>query len=177
MKFELTQMKKLPFVFLVAFTLLVSLTVQAQNEKETYPKITGFVGIIHPLVTLTSSDITTNFKDYYTVGMPIGINIWKNDKIGFSFEIVPTIKSNSEISKVNNILIHPGVLVRLKKGYTFTGRIAFETSGRYGFTPVLTKIIKKYSDHNYYISVPMPVRFGNNHDSSLTIGLQVGIGF
>jgi succinate-acetate transporter protein len=82
MKFELTQMKKLPFVFLVAFTLLVSLTVQAQNEKETYPKITGFVGIIHPLVTLTSSDITTNFKDYYTVGMPIGINIWKNDKIG-----------------------------------------------------------------------------------------------
>jgi hypothetical protein len=177
MKFELTQMKKLPFVFLVAFTLLVSLTVQAQNEKETYPKITGFVGIIHPLVTLTSSDITTNFKDYYTVGMPIGINIWKNDKIGFSFEIVPTIKSDSEISKVNNILIHPGVLVRLKKGYTFTGRIAFETSGRYGFTPVLTKIIKKYSDHNYYISVPMPVRFGNNHDSSLTIGLQVGIGF
>lgn len=177
MKFELTQMKKLPFVFLVAFTLFVSLTVQAQNEKETYPKITGFVGIIHPLVTLTSSDITTNFKDYYTVGMPIGINIWKNDKIGFSFEIVPTIKSDSDISKVNNILIHPGVLVRLKKGYTFTGRIAFETSGRYGFTPVLTKIIKKYSDHNYYISVPMPVRFGNNHDSSLTIGLQVGIGF
>jgi hypothetical protein len=177
MKFELTQMKKLPFVFLVAFTLLVSLTVQAQNEKETYPKITGFVGIIHPLVTLTSSDITTNFKDYYTVGMPIGINIWKNDKIGFSFEIVPTIKSDREISKVNNILIHPGVLVRLKKGYTFTGRIAFETSGRYGFTPVLTKIIKKYSDHNYYVSVPMPVRFGNNHDSSLTIGLQVGIGF
>lgn len=177
MKFKFTPLKTIHSAFIFAFIMLLSATAQAQNEKVTYPKITGFVGIIHPLVTFTSSDITTNFKDYYNVGMPIGINIWKSEKIGFSFEIVPTIKSDSEISKVNNILIHPGVLVRLKKGYTFTGRIAFETSGRYGFTPVLTKIIKKYSDHNYYISVPMPVRFGNNHDSSLTIGVQVGIGF
>lgn len=177
MKFKFTPLKTIHSAFIFIFIMLLSATAQAQNEKVTYPKITGFVGIIHPLVTFTSSDITTNFKDYYTVGMPIGINIWKSEKIGFSFEIVPTIKSDSEISKVNNILIHPGVLVRLKKGYTFTGRVAFETSGRYGFTPVLTKIIKKYSDHNYYISVPMPIRFGNNHDSSLTIGVQVGIGF
>jgi hypothetical protein len=96
-----------------------SLNTQAQTNTETYPKINGYVGIIHPLITFSNSATTFNFKEYYTVGMAIGLNLWKNEKIGFSFEIVPTIKSDSEISKVNNILIHPGVLVRLKKGYTF----------------------------------------------------------
>lgn len=158
-------------------TIVVSITAQAQNEKETYPKINGFVGILHPLVTFSSNEIVTNFKDYYVVGMPIGINIWKSDKIGFSFEIVPTIKSDSQVSKVNNILIHPGLLVRLKKGFTFAGRVAFETSGRYGFTPILAKVIKKYKDHNYYVSMPVPVRFGNNHEPTVTVAFQLGIGF
>jgi hypothetical protein len=170
-------MKKLSLVFLFVFTIVVSITAQAQNEKETYPKITGFVGILHPLVTFSSNETLTNFKDYYAVGMPIGINIWKSEKIGFSFEIVPTIKSDSQASKVSNILIHPGLLVRLKKGFTFAGRIAFETSGRFGFTPILAKVIKKYKDHNYYVSMPVPVRFGNNHEPTVTVGFQVGIGF
>jgi hypothetical protein len=155
----------------------VSLNTQAQTSTETYPKINGYVGIIHPLVTFSNSATTFNFKEYYTVGMPIGLNLWKNEKIGFSFEIVPTIKSDSEISKVNNILIHPGVLVRLKKGFTFAGRLAFETSGRYGFTPIIAKVIKKYKDHNYYVSMPVPVRFGNNHEATVTVVFQVGIGF
>ncbi len=181
MKKELTlanQLNKKHLSFLLLSIIgLFSFQSQAQNEKESYPKITGFIGINHPLVTFTTEETTTNFKDYYIVGIPIGINIWKSDKIGFSFEIVPTIKSDTEISKVNNLLIHPGVLVRLKKGYTFAGRAAFETSGRYGFTPVLTKVIKKYSDHNYFISLPIPVRFGNDHPTSLTLGFQFGIAF
>lgn len=123
----------------------------AQKEAEVYPKIKGSVGIVHPLVTFTSEETTTNFKDYYIVGMPIAINIWKNKKIGFSFEIVPTIKSDKEISKVNNVLIHPGILIRLKHEFTFAGRVAFETSGRYGFTPVLSKAIGIHKDYNYYV--------------------------
>ncbi len=162
---------------LLLLLLLVHIKITAQNEKETYPKITGFVGIVHPLITLSNSETSFNFKDYYTVGMPIGINLWKNERIGFSFEIVPTLKSDSNISKVSNITIHPGILVRLKKGYTFTGRMAFETNGRYGFTPVFTKTIKKFKDYSYYISTPMPVRFGNDHEPSLTVGVQFGIAF
>ncbi len=156
---------------------MLTLHTQAQTSSENYPKINGFIGIIHPLVTFSNSETTFNFKDYYSVGMPIGINLWKSEKIGFSFEIVPTIKTDSQVSKVSNILIHPGVLVRLKKGYTFAGRMAFETSGRYGFTPILAKVIKKYKDHNYYVSMPVPVRFGNNLETSVTIVFQVGIGF
>lgn len=175
-KITYTKFKTFPFLFCL-FIGLVSLTISAQNEKETYPKITGFAAILHPLVTISAKETKTNFKDYYAVAMPIGINLWKSEKIGFSFEIVPTIKSDSQISKVSNILIHPGVLVRLKKGFTFAGRIAFETSGRYGFTPIIAKVIKKYKDHNYYVSMPFPVRFGNNQETTVSAGFQVGIGF
>lgn len=148
-----------------------------QHQAEVYPKIRGYVGILHPLITFTANETTVNFEDYYTVGMPIGINIWKNKTIGFSFEIVPTIKSDDEISKVSNILIHPGVLVRLKHEFTFAGRAAFETSGRYGFTPIISKAIGIHKDHNYFVSVPLPVRFGNDKPTSLTVGLQFGISF
>ncbi len=177
MKLEFTPMKKIHLVALFVYTMLLSLNAKAQNENESFPKITGFVAVLHPLVTVSAKETITNFKDYYAVAMPIGINIWKSEKIGFSFEIVPTIKSDSQISKVSNILIHPGVLVRLKKGYTFAGRLAFETSGRYGITPVIAKVIKKHKDHNYYVSMPFPVRFGNNHETTVSVGLQVGIGF
>lgn len=170
-------MKKSPLLILLLFTILFSSNATAQNEKETFPKITGFIAILHPLVTFSANETTTNFNDYYAVGMPIGLNLWKNEKIGFSFEIVPTIKSDNQISKVSNILIHPGLLVRLKKGYTFAGGLAFETSGRYGFTPVIAKVIKKHTDHNYYVSMPFPVRFGNNHDASISVGIQFGIAF
>ena len=170
-------MQKIKSIVFLGFFFLISTNTHAQTSPETYPKINGYVGIIHPLVTFSNSNTTINFKDYYTVGMPIGINLWKNEKIGFSFEIVPTIKSDSQISKVNNIQIHPGLLVRLKKGYTFAGRLAFETSGRYGFTPVIAKVIKKYKDHNYYLSMPVPIRFGNNQETTATVVFQFGIGF
>lgn len=156
---------------------LLSSKLTAQNQPEVYPKIKGYVGILHPLATFTAKETTLNFADYYIVGMPIGINIWKNKTIGFSFEIVPTVKSDKEISKVNNVLIHPGILVRLKHEFTFAGRIAFETSGRYGFTPVLSKAIGVHKDYNYFIAVPVPVRFGNNKSISATVGLQFGIAF
>lgn len=159
--------------------ILTSLTSKsyAQNEVEVFPKIKATVGIVHPIVTFSSEEMTTNFKDYYIVGMPIAINVWKNKSIGFSFEIVPTIKTDDGLSKVNSVLIHPGILVRLKHELTFAGRVAFETSGRYGFTPVLSKAIGIHKDYNYYVSVPVPVRFGNDKPASVTLGLQFGISF
>lgn len=167
-------------IFSIVFIMLSGYTSSqlfAQNQPEVYPKIRGFVGILHPLVTFTTKETTLNFEDYYIVGMPIGINIWKNKKIGFSFEIVPIIKSDKEISKVNNVLIHPGVLIRLKNEFTFAGRLAFETAGRYGFTPILSKAIGVHNDYNYYVSVPVPIRFGNDKTASVTIGLVFGIAF
>jgi hypothetical protein len=160
------------FLFLLAFH-----NSNAQQTPATYPKIAGYVGILHPIVTFSKKDITTNFKDYYVAGLPTGINIWKSSKIGFSAEFVPFIRADSTGSKMNNFLFHPGILVALGKGWTFAGRAAFETSGRYGFTPVINKIVKKNKNSGYFVAIPFPFRFGNNHDATFAIGFQFGISF
>lgn len=146
-------------------------------SQETYPKITGYFGVYHPIITTSSEQTNLNFRDYYAVGFPTGINIWKSSKIGFSFEIVPNIKVQGASDKVTNIVFHPGVLVALGNGYTFAGRMAFENSGRYGVTPVINKTVIKNANSSYFVAVPLPVRFGNDHPSTVTIGVQLGIAF
>lgn len=146
-------------------------------SQTTYPKITGYFGILHPIVTVSKAETNVNFRDYYAVGFPTGINIWKNEKIGFSFEIVPNIKDDLGTSKVTNILFHPGILVALGNGYTFAGRAAFESGGRYGVTPVLNKTIIKNKSCSYFVAVPLPLRFGNDHPATFTAGFQFGIAF
>src|SRR5690349_2525876 len=81
-----------------------------QLPPVTYPKLAGYVGILHPLVTFSKDRTTTNFKDYYIGGLPVGINIWKSAKIGFSAEFVPFIRAEKGTSKMSNFLFHPGVL-------------------------------------------------------------------
>ncbi|WP_246343528.1 hypothetical protein [Adhaeribacter radiodurans] len=176
------------FKFLKNTTKLLALTLvilffkpdisQAQAPPPvTYPKVAGYVGIIHPLVTFSKEGTTTNFDAYYVVGMPTGINIWKSAKIGFSAEFVPFVRAENGTSRMSNFLLHPGVLVALGHGFTFAGRASFETSGRYGFTPVLNYAVKKNTNSNYFVAVPLPVRFGNDHPTSLTLGFQFGLAF
>lgn len=118
-----------------------------------------------------------NFDGAYVVGLPTGINIWKSAKIGFSMECVPFVRVLGGDSRMNNFLFHPGALFALGHGYTLATRAAFETSGRYGFTPVLNKVVRKNRKSAYYVAVPVPVRFGNSQPSSLTVGFQFGVSF
>jgi len=166
------------FRYLTIAATLVSATASGQNQTAaTYPKIAGYVGILHPIVTFSSAGTDTNFGSHYVMGMPVGINIWKSQKIGFSAEFVPAIRAENGSSKMSNFTFHPGVLVALGKGFTFAGRLAFETSGRYGFTPVLNKTVIKGKNCNYFAAVPLPFRFGNDKPASFTIGFQFGIAF
>lgn len=160
--------------FIIPALFLLSAPIFAQT---TYPKITGYFGILHPIMTVSNEQTTLNFRDYYAIGFPTGINIWKSSKIGFSFEIVPNIKAEDGHDKVTNILFHPGVLVALGNGYTFAGRAAFESSGRYGVTPVINKTVLKSDNCSYFVAVPFPVRFGNDHPATFTVGFQFGIAF
>lgn len=164
-----------PMKHIVLFTLLF--LSKSAFSQETYPKITGYFGVYHPIITTSSEQTNLNFRDYYAVGFPTGINIWKSSKIGFSFEIVPNIKVQGASDKVTNIVFHPGVLVALGNGYTFAGRMAFESFGRYGVTPVINKTVIKNANSSYFVAVPLPVRFGNDHPATVTIGLQFGIAF
>lgn len=129
-------------LFLLAF-FTMPITIFGQVPPITYPKVTAYVGIIHPLMTFNNEGASPNFKGHYVVGMPTGINLWKSEKIGF----------------------------------TFAGRAAFETAGRYGFTPVLSKGIIRNKNSSFFAALPLPVRFGNDHPASATIGIQLGLAF
>lgn len=161
------------FAFLFA---LLALNTSVFSQAA-YPKITGYFSVMHPIVTFSEKETAVNFRDYYSVNFPTGINIWKSAKIGFSFEIAPSIKTEDGISKVNSVLFHPGVLVALGNGFTFAGRAAFETNGRFGVTPIITKTVIKNANSSFYVSLPFPVRFGNDHPVALTSGIQLGIAF
>ncbi|MES2239843.1 MAG: hypothetical protein V4497_06230 [Bacteroidota bacterium] len=55
-------------------------------------------------------------------------------------------------------------------------RVAFDTNGRYG-TPVFNKTVIKADNCSYFVAVPLPVRFGNEHPASFGLGFQFGITF
>lgn len=166
------------FIFCKIF-MLVFLNGFAQDIKlkQTYPIIKGYFAIVHPIVTFDKDGTHTNFSKGYTVGFPMGINILKSDKIGVSFEIVPFVKTENGTDKVNNILFHPGIIFRLKNGYSFVPRLAFETSSRYGITPIISKIFHHTDNYNLFVSIPVPVRFGNVKPASAGVGILFGIGF
>lgn len=148
-----------------------------QAPPHDYPRTVVYQGILHPIVTLSEAAPVFNFKSYYVIGFPVGVNLWKTQKLGYSLEIVPFIRAENGVSKVSNVLFHPGVLLGLGKGYTLAGRLAFETGGRYGVTPVLNKIVKRGTNTSYFVAVPVPFRFGNDHPSSVTVGFQFGVTF
>ena len=165
---------------LLLFTLLAAYSAKAQQQPEqthTYPRVTGYFSILHPIGTWNKDGFHDNFSDVYTLVFPFGMNILKSDKFGISFEIAPAIRTEHNISKVSSVLFHPGAMFRFKHGFTFIGRAAFETNGRYGFTPVFNQVIKKGKDASLYLALPIPVRFGNDQPASLTTGLQVGVSF
>jgi hypothetical protein len=128
-------------------------------------------------VTFDKDRTTFSFSKNYTVGFPFGINIFKNDKLGFGFEIAPYLKAESGVSKVSNVSFNPSLLLKLKDDYIFLTRVVFETSGQYGLTPIIGKTIHKAKTINYNASIPFPLRLGNNKPPSIGLGLQLGISF
>ena len=91
----------------------------------------------------------------------MGINIIKSDRIGFSIQLTPFIKSQHDTSKVSFLAFEPGSMFRLKQGFTIITRLSFETSGRYGFTPVFNKLLVKAKNVNYFTAISVPLRLGN----------------
>jgi len=167
-------MKKLFLLFSITTVFVVQLKAQ---QATNYPRPVGYISVVHPMVSFDADGSHYNFDGSYTVGFPVGVNVLKSDKIGYSFEVVPFINSANGTSKTNNVLIHPGVMFRYPKGFTFLTRLAFETAGRYGFTLVFNKVVYKTKMNNYFIAMPLPVRFGNDKPVSAGIALQLGVTF
>jgi hypothetical protein len=163
--------------FIATLLSLAFFKISFAQQPATYPKVTGCFSILQPLTTFSSGSFASNFGNVYVVGFPFGMNILKSDAFGISFEVAPAIRTEKNISKVSSILFHPGAMFRFKHGFTFIGRMAFETSGRFGVTPVFNQVIKKGKDASLFVSVPFPVRFGNDQPTTISTGLQLGVTF
>jgi hypothetical protein len=157
-----------------------SLAQSTTTMPVTYPKTVGYFSFILPVVTI-NKDKTTNdfssFKNGFAIGFPVGVNILYSSRFGFSYEITPTIQTGAGSSKTSKILFDPGPMFRFDHGFTIITRLAFETSGRYGFTPVFNKIVARTKAVNYFLAASLPCRFGNSELPSIGGGLQFGFIF
>jgi len=153
---------------------------QPAAVKPTYPRAVGYLSFILPLVTV--SDATTfNFNSSSTtIGFPVGVNVLYSDNFGFSYEFTPNIKITNGpggSSKMNDILFDPGTMFRFQHGFAIITRLAFDTNGRYGFTPVFNQVYARTKDVNYFVALSLPARFGNSESSSVGLNLQFGFTF
>jgi len=163
---------------LLSFIFLGSLTLTSHAQQpQTYPRVMGYFSVVNPIGTWTKDGFTSNFGNVYSVGFPFGLNLLKSDHFGVSFEIAPTIRTEKNISKVSSVAFHPGAMFRFKNGFTFIGRTAFETNGRFGVTPVFNQRIIQGKDANLFMAVAFPVRFGNALPASVSPGIQLGVSF
>lgn len=173
-KFTFNPTKALILCLVVFF--ISTINGQDKSQLNEFPlKISAYFGLVHPVATVQSSDVKMNFDNGYVVGFVSGISFQKNPKYGYSLEIVSLIEANSQINKVTNIVIQPGIYFPLKKGWTFTHRFSFETSGRYGVTPSISKVLIK-GDHPVSFTIPIPMRFGNEQEFSVGTAVLFTIG-
>jgi hypothetical protein len=146
--------------------------------KPQYPKVVGYLSFILPLETLQNGSFTPNFDHHTTsIGFPVGVNVLYSNRFGFSYEFTPTIKAEEGNSKETSLLFDPGTMFRFDHGFTIITRAAFETSGRYGFTPVFNQVYARTKDVNYFVALSLPNRFGNNEAYSIGLNLQIGFIF
>lgn len=151
---------------------------QKVKAKSAYPKTVGYLSFILPLETLQSGNFTPNFDHHTTtIGFPVGVNVLYSKSFGFSYELTPTVKASGGTSKMSNLVFDPGTMFRFDHGFTIISRLAFETSGRYGFTPVFNQIYARTKDVNYFVALSLPTRFGNSQAASIGLNLQIGFIF
>jgi hypothetical protein len=78
---------------------------------------------------------------------------------------------------MSNLLFDPGTMFRFQHGFTIITRLAFETSGRYGFTPVFNQVYARTKAVNYFVALSLPTRFADAEPFSLGLNLQLGFTF
>src|ERR1700709_809442 len=131
----------------------------AQAPPTVYPKTVGYLSFILPLVTVNKATTTNDFSggiNQFAIGFPMGVNVLYSQRFGFSFEITPTIQASPGTTKTSKILIDPGPMFRFIHGFTFIPRLAFETTGRYGFTPVFNQVYARSKVANYFVAISLP---------------------
>ena len=151
-------------------------------EHPPFPYVKGYMSFIIPWVKIDKDQTVWEFQNAITIGFPMGLNVYYSKKFGFSFEITPSVQwsqpsGKPAMSKTSNLQFAPGPIFRFKNGFNIITRLAFETSGRYGFTPVFNKVYARTEAVDYWFSLSLPMRFGNSQPASIGLSLQIGFTF
>lgn len=177
--------RRLITILLLAY-LAASGNLYGQSEtavsKPNYPYVKGYLSFIIPWVTGNKDETVTEFEKATTIGFPVGLNVYYSDRFGFSYEITPSIawqqsEGKTGTSKTSNLVFDPGPIFRFPHGVNIVPRLAFETSGRYGFTPVFNKVYARTRDVDYWFSLSLPAPFGNSAPALVGLDLQIGFTF
>jgi hypothetical protein len=174
----------------LSFMFISTLTAQklyAQNaavapatHTTTYPKMVGYLSFILPFITVEKgTPASYDFQSNTKIGFPTGVNVLYSSKFGFSYEFTPTIKTVNGHSSMSNLLFDPGPMFRFQYGFTFIPRLAFETSGRFGVTPVFNEVYLRTKAVNYFIAFSLPFRWGTDGGAQTpsSVGLSMQLGF
>ena len=173
-------------IFLIVTAMLISVSSFSQQPVTgsalAYPYVKGYVSFIIPWVTIDKTGATWEFQNSTKIGFPIGLNVYYGPRFGFSYEITPVIEwkkpqGKAGSSKTSNLVFDPGPIFRFNHGFNIITRLAFETQGRYGFTPVFNKVYARTQAVDYWFSLSLPARFGNNLPASIGFNLQIGFTF
>lgn len=172
-------------VLCIAFSVVLIRPVFAQDAAhaaETYPRVKAYMSFIIPWVTINKNTTTTEFQNATTIGFPVGVNVYYRKTFGFSYEFTPSVTWSTPAgkggtSKTSNLLFDPGPIFRFDHGFNIIARLAFETQGRFGVTPVFNKVYLRTQAADYWFSVSLPARFGNNAPASIGANLQIGFTF
>jgi hypothetical protein len=172
--------KRLLWLVLLTAFITSQLFAQIQPAPPTYPKVVGYLSFIIPMVTINQNTTTNDFTggiNNFAIGFPVGVNVLYSEHFGFSYEITPTVQTSPSTTKTSKILFDPGPMFRFQHGFTIVTRLAFETTGRYGFTPVFNEIYARTKAVNYFVALSVPARFGNSELPSVGLNLQIGFIF
>jgi len=157
-------------------SVILAFTSVLNAQTASSPKIVTYFSVFNTVGTY-SSQFNPSYifsSSCYKIGFPVGINVYKSKKVGFSFELIPYISSvNSSVSGksqsgVSELQFHPGLIFPLKNGFSIAERFAFYSSGRYGFSQAISKTFYKSETCSYYAAIPMGFRFGNENPSVLS---------
>jgi hypothetical protein len=140
-------------------------------------KVSSYIGIVHPIYTVQNGDITTNFKDFYLVGLTTAIIIKKAQNYAYNLELVAFVREQNGSVRASNIMIHPGVTRYFKKDFSITPRLGFESSGRFGPSLIFTKTMAKPGGHPLNFNLVNLVRFGADQRPSYTQAINLTFGF
>ncbi|WP_194975715.1 hypothetical protein [Aquiflexum lacus] len=166
------------FSFLFLFFLVSISKAQDKPNEDDPAKIIGYFSYLNPLVKFSGGETINNFSNGYAMGFPTGLIYRTNsNRYGFIFELVPIIVFKEGSSRMDNLVFNPGIQFHFPKGWNFNQLLSFETSGRYGLTPVISKTLRVGEFTSWFMTIPVPIRFGNDNPTSLKLALQLGIAF